>query len=558
MLSIPALLMMLLMLTLSSVAVFWAKRFGVPHTVFLVAIGGVLGALTLVPGLSFLNAFQLTPELLFYVFLPTLIFESAYNISLRKLVDDRAAVGLLSVVGLIMSTAIIGIALHFGLGLAGFDVPLIITLLFGALISATDTAAVLALFKEYGAPRRLSLVFEGESLFNDATAVALFLVLLQVAIVGFDGFTTITEGIITFTLMLGGGMIFGLVVGVIFSELVGWTRKSESASITLTIVLAHFTFIAAELISHTLVIGGQHIYTSPIIATTVASLVMGNYGRSKIHPRAEEFVEKLWGQLAFMVNSVIFILIGLLFVVILPVEEVLYIPIIISVVVVAVARAISVYLPMGLFNMFAKEEARVPKAWQHVLSWGSLRGAFAVTLVLLIPADLTIPGWDLPMSVRSFLLSLTIGCIFATTFIKAPTMQRLMKRLRLDEPNEIESVEYQEARALIHRTVSERLEYYAERGYINPKLFAQLNIEHIDEYKKAVDSVQVLNADKAKDLTKRVIRIYAIGIEKRHLKELYHYEEDGWFYCGLSRLGFQIGKRFSRAGCGKGGRADSR
>ncbi len=523
--SIPLLLMIFLMLSLSSLAVFWARRLGIPHTVLLVALGVAIGFIATIPGFSFLNALQLTPELLFYVFLPTLIFESAYNINLRKLYEDKMPVILLSVIGLLISAGLIGLALYFIFGFLGFHVPLIITLLFGALISATDTAAVLALFKEYGAPRRLALIFEGESLFNDATAVALFLILLQIAVVGFSGFSTVMEGFIAFTLMMVNGIIFGLIAGVIFSELVGRTRDNEAASITLTIVLAHVTFLSAELISHYWVIGGQHIYVAPIIATTVASLVMGNFGRSKIHPRAEEFVEKLWSQMAFIVNSVIFILIGLYFVSVPLDQPVVLVSIIIAIVVVALARTLAVYLPIGAFNFFASPERKVPREWQHLLSWGSLRGAFAVVLVLMVPEDLTVAGWNFPISLHDFLLALTLGCIFATTFIKATLMQKVMKKLKLDVPTDIESLEYQEARALIHRTVNERLTYYKDRGYVSELAFVELSRSHAKEYDEAVSLVKKLDSGLLDDLTKRVIRIYAIGIEKRHLKDLYHYDE---------------------------------
>lgn len=524
MLSISSIFMIFVMLTLSSFAVFGARWLKIPHTVILVGIGTLLGLLSLAPGLSFLSSFQLTPELLFFGFLPTLIFESAYNISLRKLSDDSVVVGLLSVVGLIISATIIGLVLHGVFSWIGVEVPLVATLLFGALISATDTAAVLALFKEYGAPRRLSLIFEGESLFNDATAVALFLVILGVGTTGYEGFSTVFEGISTFTIMLSCGIFFGLLVGVVFAELVNLTRTHEAASITLTIVLAHITFLTAEYISHTLFIGGYQIHVSPIVATTVASLVMGNYGRPKIHPRAEVFVEKLWGQLAFMVNSIIFIQIGLLLVLIPFTVMTVYI-ILIAVVVVATTRAISIYLPLGVFNSFAPDNAKVPREWQHLLSWGSLRGAFSISLVLLIPEDFELAGWTLSIGVRDFLLTLTVGCIFATTFIKAPTIQGLMRRLKLDTPTDIESLEYQEARALIHQTVSNRLALYAKRGYISQALFKDLNAEHIKEYRKAVASVRRIDTNLAADLTKRVIRIFAIGIEKRYLKELYHYDE---------------------------------
>lgn len=525
MLTANATLAIFTMLGISSLAIFWAKRFKVPHTVFLVLIGMCLGGIAHFPTFHFLAEFHLTPELLFYLLLPTLIFESAYNINVRRLIEDTPIVLTLSVVGLLISTICIAAPIYFILDFIGLGVPFIITLIFGALISATDPVAVLALFKEFGAPPRLSLIFEGESLFNDATAVALFLVLLEVATFGYHGYETIIAGIISFTSMMLGGVVFGILMGGIFAKLVGLTRENETASITLTIVLAHITFILSEVISHHVQVGNYELPLSPIIATTVAALLMGNYGRPKIHPRAEEFVEKLWGQLAFFANSLIFLLIGLLFMSAPVLSKSMLQVVIITIFVVAIARAVSIYPLVATYNQIASPTRKIPLAWQHLLSWGSLRGALAVTMVLLIPDSFTVTGWGLDISVRDFLLSLTIGCISATLFIKAPTMQWIMRKLQLDQLTEVEKLEYQEAQALIHHEVTLRLDKYSERGYIAPEVALRIRVKHVDAYTKACSAVNKLSTQARDNLALRVLRMFAIGIEKRHLKELYHHDE---------------------------------
>lgn len=525
MLTANATLAIFTMLGISSLAIFWAKRFKLPHTVFLVIIGMILGLLATFPTFHFLAEFQLTPELLFYILLPTLIFESAYNINVRRLVEDTPIVLVLSILGLLISTLFIAVPLFYILPLFGLYVPFIIILIFGALISATDPVAVLALFKEFGAPSRLSLVFEGESLFNDATAVALFLVLFQIASFGFHGSETILEGGVSFMSMMIGGVLFGIIMGGLFAKVVGLTRENETASITLTIVLAHTTFILAEVLSEHLAIGGFELPLSPIIATTVASLLMGNYGRPKIHPRAEEFVEKLWGQFAFLANSLIFILIGILFVEGPALNSQMFFVVLVTILIVAAARAISIYPLVGTFNLFVESKTKISTSWQHLLSWGSLRGALAVTMVLLIPEDFTIAGWTLDMSVRDFLLSLTIGCISATLFIKAPTMQWFMKKLKLDQLTNIEQIEYQEARALMHREITDKISLYENRGYIEPAIAHKLKQKHEIAFTESCAEVNNLSEQTRDNLALRVIRMYAIGIEKRHLKDLYHHDE---------------------------------
>ena len=526
MLTATATLAIFTMLGLSSLAVFWAKRIKLPHTVFLVLLGIGLGLLThIFPTLTFFEEFKLTPELLFYLLLPTLIFESAYSINARRMVEDTVPIIALAVVSLLVSAGLIGGSLYLLLPFFHIELPLMVALLFGALISATDPVAVLALFKEFGAPRRLSLIFEGESLFNDATGVALFLVILSIVVGGFHGTDTVITGITSFSSMLIGGVFFGLIMGGLFAKLVGATRESEVASITLTIVLAHTTFILSDILSEVLHLGHTALPLSPIIATTVASLVMGNYGRPKIHPRAEEFVEKLWGQLAFMANSLIFILIGLLATTIPFFTGNMLIVIVTTIFIVAVGRALSIYPVVSGYNLFASANRTLPRAWQHLLSWGSLRGALAVTMVLLIPDTLTVPGWTLTMSVKEFILSLTVGCIIATLFIKATTISAMMRRLKLDRMTETEEVEYQEAKALIHHEVSDRLTRYEQRGYINQEAATRLREAHDQSFAEACELVANLSQDEKDCLAHRVLRMFAIGIEKRHLKNLYHHNE---------------------------------
>jgi CPA1 family monovalent cation:H+ antiporter len=525
MITIETTLAIFIMLGISSLALFWAKRMHVPHTVLLVIIGIGLGFLTHVPAFGFFGEFTLTPELLFYLFLPTLIFESAYHMNIRKLVADKSIVLMLAIGSFLLSTILIAGALHFALLLLGIDIPLSITFLFGALISATDPVAVLALFKEFGAPRRLSLIFEGESLFNDATAVAVFLITLEAINSNAVSLMTSVEGVLTFASMLIGGVLFGLLIGGLFAVLVGTARESEVASITLTVVLAHITFILAELISTQPIIFGTTIAISPIISTTVASLLMGNYGRAKIHPRAEKFVSELWEQFAFMANSLVFILIGILMTQLPVSEPVVLLSIVVAIIIVAISRAASIYPVVGLYNLSRKTTKNIPLAWQHLLAWGSLRGALAVTMVLIIPDDFMVNNWPLQTSPKDFLLALTIGCIGATLFLKATTIKAFIQRFKLDALTEVEEIEYQEAQALIHHHVTRRLEKYQDRGYINPEVASKLLGEHSVAFVQACKEVAHLSTTNREDLAFRVLRMFAIGVEKRHLKNLYHHNE---------------------------------
>ncbi len=523
MLTAETALVLFLMLAISSVSVFIAQRLRVPHTVFLVGIGVLLAIVSMNPAFAFLNDLTLTPELLFFFFLPTLIFESAYNINIRHLTNDALIIGVLSIVSLLISAFAIAFGLDLIFGLLNLDIPFLVSLVFGAIISATDPVAVLALFKEYGAPRRLSLIFEGESIFNDGTGVALFLVILAIAQSGVYGTSDIITGTLSFIGMVVGGVIFGLIFGGFFAKLIGYTRSNEFASITLTMVLAHTTFICAELFNHHVTIGGYHILVSSIIATAVASLLMGNYGRYKLPQHATEFVEKYWSQFAFLANSLIFILIGMLSIQLPAASRELIVPIIFTIFIVGVSRAVSIYPIVHIFNLFSSKEKRVPTAWQHVLAWGSLRGALAVTMVLMIPDTLTFPGWNFAYTPKEFILTLTVSCVFATLFIKATTIGSLMNRLKLNTFTRLEEINYREMLIYIYDSTVQKLKSAYEKGYIHEATYTTLVAEQQAHIKSTLAELVERSTDP--QIIEKVVRLYAIGIERKYIRELYAHNE---------------------------------
>jgi len=518
------LLSLLTLLTISLAAFAFSRKTRFPYTVLLVLVGLVLIPIAKMPFFSFLTSFTLTPDLLFFVFLPTLIFESAYNMDARKMMENVRSISLLAVISLLVSVLFITFALFFGSRWVGFPIPIEVALLFAALISSTDPVAVLALFKEYGAPKRLSLIFEGESLFNDGTSLALFLILIQIMTTGWEGIGSVAEGLFMFTTMVVGGVLFGGLMGALFSKIIERVRDNEHVEITLTMIVAHFTFIFSELLSHHLHILGQDIKFSSIIATVVAAMVVGNYGRHKISPRVEEYMEKFWGYFAFLTNSIVFILIGLLFASLEVPFGALAIPLLVAIVVVMVGRALSIYPVVGLLNM-TKTEAYIPLSWQHLLAWGSLRGALAVTMVLLIPDDFTVSGWAFSdISVKDFITALTIGCIYFTLFIKATTIGPLIKYLKIDALSPVEEIEYEEGKALVYAKVLPEIDRFKRKGYISEALHDGLMKKYDALYQDACASYASV-AGGSKGISDRMLTIYATGVEKAYLKVLFFYKE---------------------------------
>jgi CPA1 family monovalent cation:H+ antiporter len=253
-------------------------------------------------------------------------------------------------------------------------------------------------------------------------------------------------------------------------------------------------------------------------------MVIGNYGRAKVPPHAEEFVEKFWTQFAFFANSLVFILIGLIFVSLSIRITDFFLPVIVAIILVAVGRALSVYPVVWLNNTFRIEE-HIPNSWQHLLAWGSLRGALAVTMVLLIPDDLTVAGWNYLYSPKEFILALTLGCIFMTLFIKATTIEHLMRYLHISDFTDTEKLAFEEARGIVHLKALARLDRFKERGYISESIANVLKKEHMARLAASTAAcTDRLLGDKS-TLGTRVLHMYAIGVEKEMLKTLYTFGE---------------------------------
>ena len=527
MLETHSMLALFVLLALSAGVFLLSRRTKLPYTVMLVLVGILIVPVVQIPGLNnvfgFLGDLTLTPELLFFIFLPALIFESAFNMNIRRMVDNAWSITLLSIAGLLISTSLIGLALYFTLPLLGLEIPFLVALLFGGIISSTDPVAVLSLFKEIGVPKRLSMIFEGESLFNDGTAVAIFLVILGIIEQGgLIEASTVFDGVLMFSGMITLGILVGIIVALVFSVVLRAVKSNEFVAATILLVSAHITFILCELINEESLLGpGVHI--SSIIATTFTALFLGNYSRHILNTRAESYLMKVTEHIAFMANSLVFLLAGLLFATADVDYRTMAVPILVTVAVVMIVRAITVFAITTPINWLKLEE-RIPLSWQILLSWGSLRGALAI-IVLLVPADLTIPGWTLDYSIREFLLALTIGCILATLFIKAPLIPALVRKLKIDKPEPL--AEAYEADFGIYYLLAgkQRFDQHKTRGFVQDAEYARLNKAINKKVEQAFDHRQDLINTHGVQLFERSLHLTALRIEAFVLKQLYANDE---------------------------------
>lgn len=515
----------IILLGIASLINLLASKIKVPYTILLVLVGIILSQLTQLQGFHFLSSFNLTPDILFYIFLPILLFESAYNMKHTDVTKDNIPIRWLAIIWLVISALLIWLLGYYALNRLGFNVPFEVVLLFGSIISATDPVAVLALFKEYGAPKRLSLLFEWESLFNDGTGLALFLVVYEIIKSGSFTWALIGKGIVQFLVMILWGILLGMLFGIICAQIIKRIKNNTFVEVTLTVLLAHTTFIAADLIGHFIHIGEFKVIISWVIATTFAALTMGNYWRTKISPKVEEYMETFRSFFWFRANSLVFILIGLIASQIPFSLQERRIPILVLILITAISRAISVYLPISLGNILKIQEY-IPRSRQHLLARWSLRWALAFMMVLLIADNFTINAWSFPFTIKEFLITLVICKIIFTIFVKWLTIGPLMKKLGILNSKDLERFQKFETKISICDTILEKINHIQE-SYELPESNIQFLIGKYTALRnRALERMKhLLSTTQDNQLAKKGITLHALAIESRYLKELFHYNE---------------------------------
>jgi CPA1 family monovalent cation:H+ antiporter len=369
-----------------------AWRIRLPYAVALV-LGGVLVEETHLVDLP-----QLEPRLLLFVFLPPLLFDAAFRIDATALRDVVRPVLLLAVPGTIATAAIVGLVLVLTLHL-----PIPVAVLFGSIVAATDPIAVVAAFRGLNAPNRLAVMIEGESLINDGVAITLYTAAIGLATAGS---TDILGAAGLFARQIVGGVGIGVVLGFGVSRLTA-AIDDHLIEMTLSTALAYGSYLVA-----------QSVDTSGALACVAAGLIHGSYGRQVgMSERTRRLLDDLWEYFGFLVNALVFLLVG--FSASLANLVATAGPVLVSIAAVLGSRVLVVLAPP---LVMAHRFHGTSPAERAVLIWGGLRGALTITLALALPPEL---------AERQLLIAMAFGVVLFSLIVQGVTLSLVVRRAGL-------------------------------------------------------------------------------------------------------------------------------
>jgi CPA1 family monovalent cation:H+ antiporter len=384
------------LLGLAVIVALIARAIRLPDTVALVIAGLVVGGLATQVGAA---PFRVPHELVLGVLLPGLVFEAAYRLELGTVRRWITGLVILAVPGVVISAVVVALVLHLVAGM-----PMGLAFLAGAIVSATDPAAVVATFKRVRVPRSLATMVDGESLLNDGTGLVLF----AIALGAIAAPVTLGAAGVAFVGAVVVSVVVGLAAGLAAAAVVRYIDDPR-IELTISVILAYGSYLLAD-----------ELGLSGVLSTVTAAIVLGNFGRRVLSPGGSDAIDTVWEFLAYLLTAIVFLLIGMA----IPPARLVgsFWPIACAIVGVLIARALVVYVVLGGISRLAPMpglERRMPVGWSNILFWSGLRGAVAVAMALAIPDE--VPQ-------RAVLHDVTFGVVLFTLLGQATTVGRVVAR----------------------------------------------------------------------------------------------------------------------------------
>ncbi len=468
-----------------------SKRFKVPFSVGLVLVGALIGLLAgRIDFLQPLAAVEVNPDVVLFVFLPTLIFQSAFHLDARALRENLAPTLTLAVPGLLLSTAVIGGIMRTAAPWVGVHLDWAEALLLGSILSATDPVAVIALFGQLGAPKRLTVLVEGESLFNDATAIVLSRIIIAVMAAGTLTSGALAVGALQFLVVFFGGLVVGWALALAAGWAMGELGGDEFLEITLTTILAYLSFYVAE----------HWLHVSGVMAAVAAGVVMGGWGKAKITPSMVGYLEHFWNYMAGVANALIFLMVGLT----VDLGSLMSaLPVLLWVVLaMLVSRAVVVYTFVPLLGRLPGSDP-IDFSYQTVMFWGGLRGGIALAIALSLPAA---------VGSRELFITLAVGAVLFTLLAQGLTIEAVVKHFRLDVPPLSDRMARIEGLIAAKRRTLEEIPQLRAGGLFSPRIAEEMTARcgsALDEYRGKLDELRAREMDVSEERRLLYLRCFA-------------------------------------------------
>jgi CPA1 family monovalent cation:H+ antiporter len=467
-----------------------AARLRLPYSVILAAIGILIGVgaifflrtdLTdaLNPVAEAILGLPIRSNVFLYIFLPTLLFQATLGMNLRRMLEDWVPILVLAVVAVVVATLSVGYALSWASAL-----PLAACLLIGAIVSTTDPSAVVSIFRSISAPRRLARIIEGESLLNDAAAIALFGLFMGFVMLGVPD-PSLADALARFPLLIAGGAFTGWLAARIALWFMALFRRHELAQISISVALPYLAYIGAE----------QSIGASGVIAVVSAGLTLNLTGPGRLQPQAWAKLRELWDILAHWAGALIFILAALLIPRLL--EEVRVADFLLVGVVILAAIAARVAILFGLLPLLSalRLSPSVERPYRVAILWGGLRGAVTLALALAVTESFRVPD-----GIQRVVGILATGFTLFTLIVQGTTLRWVIARLGLDRLSPIDEALSRQVVAVALQTVREDLARTTENYELSHDIVrseAKGFGERLEEaVKTAEDSADILDRDR--------------------------------------------------------------
>ena len=469
-----------------------AARLAMPYTVILAVLGMMIGTgaifllrtdLTdaLNPVAESILALPIRSNVFLYVFLPTLIFQATLGMNARRMADDWVPILVLAVVAVFVATITIGYALAWTSGL-----PLVVCLLIGSIVSTTDPSAVVSIFRSLSAPRRLARIIEGESLLNDAAAIALFGLFMGFVMLGVPS-PDLGTAIGGFPWLLAGGAAGGWAAARVALVLMQWLARYELAQLSVSVALPYLAYIGTEYV----------VEASGVIAVVASGLTLSLAGPARLAPAFWTNLREIWNLLAHWAGALIFILAALLIPRLLGEMRVGDYALILVVILAAiVARAAILFLLLPVMTRL-KLSPTVERPYRVAILWGGLRGAVTLALAMAVTESLRVP-----VETKRLVGIVATGFTLFTLLVQGTTLRWVIGRLRLDRlspldealSNQVIAVALQTVREEVART-TESYDLTRETVRSEAKRFAE-RLDRAVERAEAEDNAQILDRDR--------------------------------------------------------------